>query len=181
MPSMANPMPKVGYGQRMGGRRGSSSGSSEDGGTESVQSSIENGVSSEKAEKEDRMQVMFVDETSQTYAAILGRTHGWSEWQGSVGFVDLDFKPQIEGVSHQSWSLSLNPTRCTYYLGQLHTNGYSFLTKAKSVIKFMAEEMPDPTGIFIIRNKRYGCEKIEANITSDGFDKLMTGYFYEML
>ena len=45
----------------------------------------------------------------------------------------------------------------------------------------MAEEMPDPTGIFIIRNKRYGCEKIEANITSDGFDKLMTGYFYEML
>lgn len=181
MPSMANPMPKVGYGQRMGGRRGFSSESSEDGETESVQSSIENGGSSEKAEKEDRMQVMFVDETSQTYAAILSRTHGWSEWQGSVGFVDLDFKPQIEGVSHQSWSLSLNPTRCTYYLGQLHTNGYSFLTKAKSVIKFMAEEMPDPTGIFIIRNKRYGCEKIEANITSDGFDKLMTGYFYEML
>jgi hypothetical protein len=44
----------------------------------------------------------------------------------------------------------------------------------------MAEFMPDPTDVFIIRNKRYGCEKIEANITADGFDRLMTGYFYEM-
>ena len=126
------------------------------------------------------MQVLFTDGTFQTYSALLSRTHGWSEEQGEVGFTDSDYKPQFEGASHQNWSLSLKPTKAAHYLGQLHDNSYSFLMKAKLAIKFLSEEMPDPTCIFIIRNKRYGCEKIEANVTSSGFDRLMTGYFYEM-
>lgn len=179
MPSMANSFPTEGYGQRMGGRRDSSSGSSDDDSL-SVQSYIEGAEAPDKSEKEDRMQVMFVDSAIQTYAAHYSSLRGWSETQGIVGFTDPVLKPQFAGAGHQSWSLALRPTLATSFLGQLHVNGYSFITKAKIAIKFMAEFMPDPTDVFIIRNKRYGCEKIEANITADGFDRLMTGYFYEM-
>ena len=53
--------------------------------------------------------------------------------------------------------------------------------KVKHIFKFVEERMPDPRDIFIIRGKKYGCEKIEANVNGEGFNKLMTGYFYEML
>lgn len=180
-PSMANPYPGEGYGQRIGGTRGSSGSSSEDDST-SVQDYIEGGGLPEKTEKEDRMQVMFVDDTTQTFGAYYTSVRDtWEEYDGTVGFTDIDLKPQFAGSSHQSWSLSLNPTRASHYLGLLHRNGYSFNTKAKHVIKFTSDEIPDPTSIYIIKNKRYGCEKIVANVSETGLDRLMTGYFYEML
>lgn len=179
IPSMANPMPGEGYGQRMGGRRGSSGTASED--STSVQDYIEGSSLPEKTEKEDRMQVMFVDDTVQTYGAYYTSVQDtWEEYEGTVGFTDADLKPQFAGSAHLPWSLSLNPTRTSSYLGLLHRNGYSFNTKVKTTMKFAADEIPDPRSIFIIKNKRYGCEKIEANIDSSGFDRLMTGYFYEM-
>lgn len=181
IPSMTNPMPKEGYGQRMGGRRGSSGSSSESDST-SVQDYIEGCGVPDKTEKEDRMQVMFVDDTVQTYGAYYTSVQDvWEEYEGTVGFTDADLKPQFAGSAHLPWSLSLNPTRTSSYIGLLHRNGYSFNTKAKISIKFAADEMPDPTFIYIVKNKRYGCEKIEANIDSNGFDRIMTGYFYEML
>lgn len=181
MPSMANPMPGEGYGQRMGGQRGAS-GSSPENGSTSVQDYIEGSGVPEKTEKEDRMQIMFVDDTVQTYGAYYTSVQDvWEEYEGTVGFTDADLKPQFAGSAHLPWSLSLNPTRASSYIGLLHRNGYSFNTRAKTSIKFAADEMPDPRCIFIIKNKRYGCEKIEANIDGSGFDRLMTGYFYEML
>lgn len=47
-------------------------------------------------------------------------------------------------------------------------------------IKFVTNDIPDPSKIFIFRNKRYICEKIEMNVTDDGIDKEKTGYFYEI-
>ena len=52
---------------------------------------------------------------------------------------------------------------------------------AKHTFRFVSDSMPDPSGVFVIRGKQYGCEKIEANVKPDGFDRLMTGYFYEIL
>lgn len=48
-------------------------------------------------------------------------------------------------------------------------------------IKFVTDDIPDPSKIFIFHNKRYVCEKIEMNVTDDGIDKEKTGYFYEIL
>ena len=48
-------------------------------------------------------------------------------------------------------------------------------------IKFITDDIPDPSKIFIFRNKRYICEKIEMNVADDGIDKEKTGYFYEIL
>lgn len=48
-------------------------------------------------------------------------------------------------------------------------------------IKFITDEIPDPSKIYIFQNKRYICQKVEMNVTDDGIDKVKTGYFYEIL
>ena len=48
-------------------------------------------------------------------------------------------------------------------------------------IKFITDDIPDPTRIFIFRGKRYICEKIEMSVGQYGVDREKTGYFYEFL
>lgn len=55
----------------------------------------------------------------------------------------------------------------------------SIRTIVRHCIKFISDTIPDTGSIFIIRNKRFVCEKIEATIKPDGLDRLLTGYFYE--
>ncbi len=130
--------------------------------THTLQEYITGEASTEKSEKEDRMQVCFLENTHVRNV-----------------FTDQHYKKDT--TPYQSWSLSLNTIDRTHYLGQLHQNGFSFNIKAKHTFRFLADTMPDPTHVYIIRGKKYGCEKIEASVDADGFDRLMTGYFYEML
>lgn len=144
-----------------------------------IQAYIEGEVEIEKSEKEDRMQVFFVDDVKMASVSY----EGWDKDQvinALMPFTDFLYK-RMYSDSHRQWSLSLNPTAAEHYLGQLHQNAYSFNMKAKYCVKFLADEMPDPTQVFIIRNKRFACEKIEAQIDDMGLQRLMTGYFYEML
>ena len=57
-----------------------------------------------------------------------------------------------------------------------HVDAHDLIT-----FKFVADDIPDPSKIFIFHNKRYICKKIEMNVTDDGIDKEKTGYFYEIL
>lgn len=52
-------------------------------------------------------------------------------------------------------------------------------TTVRHCFKFVAERIPDVGAVFLIRNRRFVCEKVEADIASDGLRKLITGYFYE--
>ncbi len=52
--------------------------------------------------------------------------------------------------------------------------------KNKYCIKFISDTIPDVKSVFLIRNRRFVCEKIEATIKPKGLDKLLTGYFYEL-
>lgn len=47
-------------------------------------------------------------------------------------------------------------------------------------IKFLTDEIPDPTKIYMFHNKKYICSKIEMNVKDDGIAKEKTGYFYEI-
>lgn len=47
-------------------------------------------------------------------------------------------------------------------------------------IRFIAASIPDPGSVFIIRNRRFVCEKIEADIDTHGLKRQLTGYFYEL-
>lgn len=83
----------------------------------------------------------------------------------------------IRGVS-----LSLN------HFDDIDTLGDAATAKGASTIdvnvrhcfRFIADRIPSPDAVFLIRNRHYVCEKIEADITTDGLNKLMTGYFYEI-
>lgn len=155
--------------------------------TSTIQEYVEGDANIEKAEKEDRLQVFFVDDIEQDSIHVDSSGHGTLNPDSRdiqavlMPFTDFLYKRNHSGKSHRQWSLSLNPTAAEHYLGQLHQNSYSFNMKAKYCVKFLADEMPDPTQVFIIRNKRFACEKIEAQIDDQGLQQLMTGYFYEML
>lgn len=80
----------------------------------------------------------------------------------------------------QSDSLSLIPIE-----GQINlaantiVNSVRIDTTVRHCIRFISDRVPDPGDVFIIRNRRFVCEKIEVDIASTGLRKLMTGYFYE--
>lgn len=146
---------------------------------DSIQDMIEGSASIEKPQKEDRLQVMFYDDVMQTVTEM---PEGMEKItiQLRLPFTDWQYKKCHSGNEHLHWSLSLNPTEADHYLGELHRNSYSINVKSKETFKFLADAIPSVTGVFIIRGKRYACEKIEANVTANGVDRLMTGYFYEM-
>lgn len=48
-------------------------------------------------------------------------------------------------------------------------------------VKFVTDDIPDPSKIYIFHNRRFVCQKIEMVVSNDGIGKLKTGYFYEML
>lgn len=78
-------------------------------------------------------------------------------------------------------SLSLIPIEGVNNLARPSgTNGVVIDSKTRYCIKFIYDSMPDPGAIFMIRNRRFVCEKIEADISSNSLNKLITGYFFEL-
>lgn len=54
-------------------------------------------------------------------------------------------------------------------------------TQVKYCFKFITDRMDLPVNsTFIIRNKKFVCEKLEYNIKADGASELVTGYFFEL-
>lgn len=79
------------------------------------------------------------------------------------------------------YSLSLIPIEGQENLANNTISGaVEIATKVKQCIRFVADSIPDPTSIFLIHNRKFICEKIEADIAVTGLKKLMTGYFYEL-
>ena len=77
-------------------------------------------------------------------------------------------------------SLSLIPIEGQTNLASESLSGISKIdATVRHCIKFIADEIPEPGSIFVIRNKKYVCERIEANISSNGLVRLLTGYFYD--
>ncbi len=78
------------------------------------------------------------------------------------------------------YSLSLVSVDGVYNLASHITGNAGMISaKVRHCIKFISNSIPDPADIFLIHNRRFVCEKIEADIQSTGLNKLMTGYFYE--
>lgn len=134
----------------------------------------------DEGDKPDVMNVVFIDGNTDEFV-INTRGKGDVTFGLHAAFTDCNFKRQFTG-NRSRWSFSLNDLPgFDFYLGQLHKIGFSCSHRVKHVIRFLADAIPDPTRIYIIRNKRFGCEKIEASIRDGQLDRLMTGYFYEML
>ncbi|MDY2832221.1 MAG: hypothetical protein SOU49_05685 [Sodaliphilus pleomorphus] len=58
---------------------------------------------------------------------------------------------------------------------------YQVNPKQKATFKFLSDTIPNPRSLFIIRGKRYVCEKLTATFTSQGMSQLIKGSFYTVL
>ena len=80
--------------------------------------------------------------------------------------------------SYFSLSLCVKSEFGTTSLGTLHANGLKIDNKNCMEVKFRLDDIPDPSKIYIIRNKRFVCEKIEMEVKDDAIEPVYTGYFY---
>lgn len=177
LPSVSNP-----FGQSINwGYNPSGSESQENSPTlQSLVEGSESIVSNE--EKSDIMSVAFLDGNEETVTAVTEQYGGQSvTYQIHLAFTDCNFKKQLSN-NRSKWSFCLNDLAgYDFYLGQLHKINFRCSHNVKHIFKFLSDFIPDADNIFIIGGKRYACEKIEASIKEGILDKLMTGYFYEML
>lgn len=77
-----------------------------------------------------------------------------------------------------SLSICKKSTNDVVTLGCLHDNGLRLDNKNCMEVKFKSDVIPDPSKLYIIRNKKYVCEKIEMEVKDDAIEPVYTGYFY---
>lgn len=133
-------------------------------------------------QKDDQITVAFMDGNAEEVTAEgtdkLGKDS--MTLKAHFAFTDARFMHQFKNT-RKNWSLSLKEVKdFDFYLGQLHKLEWECSRKCKYKATFLADEIPDPKSIMLIRNKKYACEKIEADIKDGKLSRLMTGYFYEM-
>ncbi len=148
-----------------------------------LQSLVEGDEELKKNEdKEDIITVAFIDGNDYIVDEVK-QTNSVKPIDGKVrlAFTDYAYKvPKQEG-KRERWSLSLKKIdNVDFYLGQMHALDWQCARKCKLKGMFEADDIPDPKNIYLIRNKRYACEKIEADLKDGKLNRLMTGYFYEM-
>jgi len=132
-------------------------------------------------ERPDTMSVAFIDGRTESVVAKNEYIDSEVAYRAHLAFTDYNFKKQLAN-NRSRWSLSLNPLPgCEFYLGQLHRISFTCSHKVKHIVKFVSPSIPEPTDIFLIRGKRFACEKIEASVRDGRLDPLITGYFYEFL
>lgn len=175
LPSVSNPFGQsINFGYNPSGIENQESGPT----LQSLVEGSESIVSNE--EKSDIMSVAFLDGREETVTAVDNRERTVS-YQIHLAFTDYNFKKQLSN-NRSKWSFSLNDlTGYDFYLGQLHKINFRCSHNVKHIFKFLSDYIPEADNIFIIGGKRYACEKIEASIKQGNLDKLMTGYFYEIV
>ena len=55
---------------------------------------------------------------------------------------------------------------------------YNIEPTMKTTFKFLADKVPDVRSLFLIRGKRYVCEKLTATFSENGMSQLIKGVFY---
>lgn len=147
----------------------------------SVKDAME-GASLEEQETDDEsvMQVYFVgnnirfikDDT--TYKVGTDKSKD-GNWWWPITYTDANMFPGWVGDNEYA-SLSLKN------LPHRGENMSELIDKHNQItIKFVCDDVPNPTLIYIFKGKRYICEKIEMNVSENGIDSEKTGYFYEYL
>ncbi len=142
-------------------------------------------------EDEDKMPVAFQAENVvnlQAHKAVAYDRRLDNEdtrYRVPVLYTDYRMYPDILVRDSSSLALEALPERSFGNGGQPATPAGRFgemrVDKHNQIaIKFITDDIPDPSKIYVFNNKRYICEKVEMNVTDDGIDKEKTGYFYEI-
>lgn len=154
----------------------------------SVQDAIDDESTLDKSEDDQEcMNIFFIlpgrVQFNGTYSSSLSWVEMKSRWPQFVTDYRINADYRYSGIAdmfHDSYSLSLRKTSevGSTCLGSFHNNGLKIDNKNCMEIKFKSDEIPDPSKIYIIRNKRFVCAKIEMEVKDDAIEPIYTGYFY---
>lgn len=82
-------------------------------------------------------------------------------------------------------SMSLNDTEGVKCIGAFHNRGFEIRLRMNGnneiTIPFLFDGKPDPTKVYVFKNRKFICSKIEFAVSDSGISRLKTGYFYELL
>ena len=154
----------------------------------SVQDAIDDESTLDKSEDDQEcMNIFFIlpgrVQFNGTYSSSLSWVEIKSRWPQFVTDYRINEDYRYTGIAdnfYDFYSLSLRKKReiGTTCLGSLHDNGLRIDNKNCMEIKFKSDEIPDPSKIYIIRNKKFVCAKIEMEVKDDAIEPIYTGYFY---
>lgn len=153
-----------------------------------VQSVVEAESVTEKEEAK-RMEVMFLGYPQRYFIYNFGdRGVNWDngtvivrfQLEGTIGTAIYNTDPETIPSAGAPMSFSLAEVEGCRCIGDLHLKEKVIENREQVVIKFLVMKKPDPCKIFLFRNKKYLCDKIELNVTEDGIEEIATGYFYEI-
>lgn len=152
----------------------------------SVQDAMEDTsmIQEEKEQDDEKMQVMFQSSCCYNYRnQMIEYPERDGEGENSAfryPQVFTDYRMYRWFISlRETASLSLNSLPWGQTIGDYASN-VRIDTKNVYCIKFPTDDIPDPGSIFIFRNKKFICQKIEIEINEYGIERMKTGYFYEM-
>lgn len=154
----------------------------------SVQDAIDDESKLDKSEDDQEcMNIFFIlpgrvqiGGPNQTSLSWVGNKSRWPQFLTDYR-INEDYRYcGIADIFHDTYSLSLRKTRevGSTCLGSFHNNGLRIDNKNSMEVKFKSDEIPDPSKIYIIRNKRFVCAKIEMEVKDDAIEPIYTGYFY---
>ena len=153
----------------------------------SVQDALDDESALDKSEDEQEcMNIFFIlpgrvqsTDGSTTKLSWVGEKSRWPQFLTDYR-INEGFRLGIAHFEDSYFSLSLcmKSEFGTTSLGTLHANGLKIDNKNCMEVKFKSDDIPDPSKIYIIRNKRFVCEKIEMEVKDDAIEPVYTGYFY---
>lgn len=121
-------------------------------------------------------------------AIMAGKGEGKAEYYDSVFIGWWNGVPQVRGKLPYPYTedITVADDWSGYTLNRFslrldspsHRVVYPIDTKKKTTFKFLADSHPDVRALFLIRNKRYICERITATFTEDGMSRLLKGVFW---
>ncbi|MDE5948782.1 MAG: hypothetical protein K2G86_08420, partial [Prevotella sp.] len=132
---------------------------------------------------EDRMQVFFLADNIQ-YINGVGQQYQQMMYPYPMPFTDsADKLFKLPADMPQNWRdpWSMNLTRKSQWsVGWLHDNKYTINTQAEIMIDFESHIIPSVDKIFLFKNKRYVCKKLEYSLQNGKIAPIIRGYFYQM-
>lgn len=155
----------------------------------SVQDAIDDESTMDESEDEQEVMSVFfmLPGRVQQYEAPGGKMT-WvgekSRWPMFLTDYRINSDYRYVGVAYidtELYSLSLNTKgEGMKSIAEFHKSVIKIDNRNCMEVKFHSAEIPDPSKIYIIRNKKFVCEKIEMDVKDDTIEPIYTGYFYMM-
>lgn len=150
-----------------------------------VQDSIDGAELTDETEEDEVMQVAFQGrqlcnilrkEIGSGVSFDYGSTDDAEQAYGRypIIYTDARVNPYADTSAEGNATLSLEAS--PYFSKTADIDGNNLMC-----IKFVSDDLPDPSRIYMFRNKRFICQKIEVQVGDDGVERLKTGYFYEII